>query len=31
MGFVIGQFDFVRPFQRSQRGWVFDFNFMPGW
>jgi hypothetical protein len=31
MGFAIGEFDIVKPFDRPQRGWVFNFNFMPGW
>ena len=31
LGFAVGEFDFIRPFQRPARGWVFDFNFMPAW
>jgi Tol biopolymer transport system component len=31
LGFAVGEFDFIRPFQRPGRGWVFDFNFMPAW
>jgi Tol biopolymer transport system component len=31
LGFVVGEFDFIRPFQRPGRGWIFDFNFMPAW
>ncbi|HEY6508818.1 MAG TPA: hypothetical protein VIY56_12450, partial [Vicinamibacterales bacterium] len=30
-GFLVGEFDLSRPFQRSTRGWVFGFNLMPGW
>jgi outer membrane protein assembly factor BamA len=30
LGFAIGQFDFTRPFQRPNRGWVFQFNLSPG-
>jgi outer membrane protein assembly factor BamA len=30
LGFAIGQFDFVRPFQRTNRNWLFQFNLSPG-
>jgi outer membrane protein assembly factor BamA len=30
MGFAVGQFDIVRPFQRPRKGWVFQFNLTPG-
>jgi Tol biopolymer transport system component len=30
MGFAVGQFDIVRPFQRPAAGWVFQFNLAPG-
>lgn len=30
LGFAVGEFDFARPFQRSGRGWVFQFNLAPG-
>ena len=30
-GFLVGEFDLSRPFQRPGRGWVFGFNLMPGW
>jgi outer membrane protein assembly factor BamA len=29
-GFLIGQFDFARPLQRPERGWVFQFHLAPG-
>ncbi len=29
-GFAVGQFDFSRPWQRAQKGWVFQFNLSPG-
>jgi hypothetical protein len=29
-GFAVVQFDFVRPFDRPQRGWVFQFSLAPG-
>ncbi len=29
-GFAVGEFDFVRPFQRASRGWLFQFNLLPG-
>lgn len=31
LGFMIGEFDFVRPFQRPRQGWMFAFNLLPGW
>ena len=30
-GFAVAEFDFSRPFQRAERGWIFGFNLMPGW
>lgn len=29
-GFAVGQFDFVKPFQRRQQGWMFQFSLSPG-
>ena len=29
-GYAVGEFNFVRPFQRPGHGWVFQFNLMPG-
>jgi outer membrane protein assembly factor BamA len=29
-GFAVGQFDFVKPFQRPQQGWMFQFSLAPG-
>jgi outer membrane protein assembly factor BamA len=29
-GFAIGQFDFARPLQRVNHGWLFQFNLSPG-
>jgi Tol biopolymer transport system component len=29
-GFAIGQIDFVRPFQRREQGWMWQFNLSPG-
>ncbi len=29
-GFAVGEFDFAKPFQRPSRGWVFEFNLLPG-
>ena len=29
-GFLIGEFAFAKPFQRQNKGWVFQFNFGPG-
>jgi hypothetical protein len=31
LSFAVAEFDVIRLFQRPGRGWVFDFNFMPGW
>ena len=31
LGFAVGEFDVIRPFQRpGQRGWTFAFNLIPG-
>jgi Tol biopolymer transport system component len=30
LGFLIGEIDFVKPFDRPQQGWVWQFNFIPG-
>jgi hypothetical protein len=29
-GFAIGEFNLVKPINRPQRGWMFVFNFRPG-
>jgi Tol biopolymer transport system component len=29
-GFAVAEFDFVRPFQRANRGWVWQFSLSPG-
>ena len=29
-GVAVGQFDFVKPFQRTNRGWLFQFSLAPG-
>jgi len=29
-GIAVAQFDFARPFQRPQTGWVFQFTLAPG-
>ena len=29
-GFAVGEFDFAHPFQRSGRGWIFQFSLAPG-
>jgi outer membrane protein assembly factor BamA len=31
MGFAVGEFDAVRPFDRPGRGWMFGFNLLQGW
>ena len=30
LGFAVVEFDFVRPFQRDGRGWMFQFSLAPG-
>jgi Tol biopolymer transport system component len=30
LGFAVGEFDFVKPFQRPTQGWMFQFNLSPG-
>jgi hypothetical protein len=30
LGFAVGEFDFARPFQRADHGWVFQFHLTPG-
>jgi Tol biopolymer transport system component len=30
LGFAVLQFDFAHPFQRSGKGWVFQFSLAPG-
>lgn len=30
LGFVVAQIDYARPFQRTGRGWVWQFNLSPG-
>jgi hypothetical protein len=29
-GFAIGELDYVRPLDRPERGWLWTFNFIPG-
>ena len=29
-GFAVAQFDVARPLRRAGRGWVFQFDFAPG-
>jgi outer membrane protein assembly factor BamA len=29
-GFAIAEFDFVRPFNRPDKGWLFQFSLSPG-
>jgi Tol biopolymer transport system component len=31
LGFVIGEVDYVKPLDRPERGWLWQFNFTPGW
>jgi hypothetical protein len=30
-GYAIGEVDYVRPFDRTGRGWMWQFNLTPGW
>ena len=29
-GFAVGELDYVRPLDRPGRGWLWQFNLMPG-
>jgi hypothetical protein len=29
-GYIIGEVDYVRPLDRPERGWMWQFNFTPG-
>lgn len=29
-GFAVGEFDFVKPFERPAQGWMFQFSLAPG-
>jgi hypothetical protein len=29
-GYVIGEIDYVKPLDRPERGWLWQFNFIPG-
>jgi len=31
LGFAVLEFDYVRPFDRPNEGWVWQFNLTPGW
>ena len=30
LGFAVAEIDYVRPLDRPRRGWLWQFNFMPG-
>ena len=30
LGFAIGEIDYVKPLDRSRRGWLWQFNLIPG-
>jgi len=30
LGYLIGEFDFVKPIDRPEKGWTWQFNFTPG-
>jgi hypothetical protein len=30
LGFAVVQLDYSRPFQREERGWIFQFSLAPG-
>jgi hypothetical protein len=30
-GYAVGEFDYVRPLDRTNRGWMWQFNLTPGW
>ena len=29
-GFAVAEIDYVRPLDRPRRGWLWQFNLMPG-
>jgi hypothetical protein len=30
LGFAVAEFDYVRPFDRSRKGWIWQFGLTPG-
>jgi hypothetical protein len=30
LGFLIGEIDYVKPIDRPEKGWHWQFNFIPG-
>jgi outer membrane protein assembly factor BamA len=30
MGYIIGEVDYVKPIDRPEKGWYWQFNFIPG-
>jgi hypothetical protein len=30
LGYLIGEIDWVKPLDRPTRGWMWQFNFIPG-
>jgi hypothetical protein len=30
LGFAVAEFDYVRPFDRTRRGWIWQFGLTPG-
>ncbi len=30
LGYLLGEFDFVKPVDRPEKGWTWQFNFTPG-
>jgi outer membrane protein assembly factor BamA len=30
LGYIIGEVDYVKPLDRPDRGWLWQFNFTPG-
>jgi len=30
LGYIVGEIDYVKPFDRPEKGWYWQFNFIPG-
>ena len=30
LGYIIGEIDYVKPIDRPEKGWYWQFNFVPG-
>jgi hypothetical protein len=30
-GYAVVEIDYVKPLDRPRKGWIWQFNFSPGW